>query len=266
MDAPACQPVGVRFWKRRSARRLPADWTRVMHTSLGEWPYLDEDERQQLGDLVTQLLAGKSWEAARGFTLTDEMCTVIAAQAALMVLEIGLDAYREVAAVIVHPTTVTSRRPRPGPVPGVVTEEPLDLLGEAHQQRGPVLVAWDTASRDARHAGTGRNVVIHEFAHKLDMLDGLIDGTPPVTGREAFDRWVAVCTAEYEHLRTHRQDPLLREYGAQDPGEFFAVATEVFFDQPVAMRELKPDLYGVFAGYFEQDPAARRERTGAQAG
>ena len=231
-----------------------------MRTSLGEWNYLDQDERQQLGELTSELLAGKSWEAARGFTLTDEMCTVIAAQAALVVLGLGLDAYREVRAVIVHPTTVTSRRPRPGPVPGVVTEEPLDLLGEAHQQRGPVLVAWDTASGDARHAGTGRNVVIHEFAHKLDMLDGMIDGTPPVTGREAYDRWVSVCTAEYEHLRAHRHDPLLREYGAQDPGEFFAVATEVFFDQPLEMRELKPDLYEVFAGYFEQDPAARRDR------
>ncbi|HEY5859326.1 MAG TPA: M90 family metallopeptidase, partial [Actinomycetota bacterium] len=165
------------FWKRRPARRLPADWTRLMRTSLGEWTYLNEDERQRLGELIAGLLAGKSWEAARAFTLTDEMCTLIAAQAALMVLGLDLDAYREVRAVIVHPTTVTSRRPRPGPVAGVVTEEPLDLLGEAHQQRGPVLVAWDTAAGDARHAGTGRNVVIHEFAHKLDMLDGMVDGT-----------------------------------------------------------------------------------------
>jgi Mlc titration factor MtfA (ptsG expression regulator) len=231
-----------------------------MGTSLGEWRYLDEDERQRLADLMAALLAGKSWEAARGFTLTDEMCTVIAAQAALVVLGLDLEAYRDVRAVIVHPTTVTSRRPRPGPVPGVVTEEPLDLLGEAHQHRGPVLLAWDTVSREARHGGTGRNVVIHEFAHKLDMLDGMVDGTPPVTGREAYDRWVAVCTAEYQHLRAHGHDPLLREYGAQDPGEFFAVAAEVFFDQPVDMRELKPELYDVFAGYFQQDPAARRDR------
>ena len=103
-------------------------------------------------------------------------------------------------------------------------------------------------------------MVIHEFAHKLDMLDGMIDGTPPVTGREAYDRWVSVCTAEYEHLRTHRHDPQLREYGAQDPGEYFAVAPEVFFDQPLELRAMKPDLYEVFAGYFEQDPAARRDR------
>jgi Mlc titration factor MtfA (ptsG expression regulator) len=210
----------------------------------------------QLGEL----LADKAWEAARGSTLTDKMCTVIAAQAALMVLGLDLDTYREVRAIIVHPITVVSRSPRLGPVPGVITDEPIDLLGEAHQQRGPVVLAWDAASHDARHPGTGRNVVVHEFAHKLDMLDGLVDGTPPVPGRQAYDRWVG------ERLhgrvsatgRSGRHDPLLRDYGAQDPGEFFAVAAEVFFDQPDPMRDLKPDLYGVFVDYFRPDPAARR--------
>jgi Mlc titration factor MtfA (ptsG expression regulator) len=140
------------------------------------------------------------------------MCTVIAAQAALVILGLDLDAYRDVRAIIVHPTTVISTVPRQGPVPGVVTEEPIDLLGEAHQQRGPVIVAWDAAEADARHPGTGSNVVVHEFAHKLDMLDGLVDGTPPVLV-PGYQRWVEVCTAELEHLRAHG-DPLLRDYGA----------------------------------------------------
>jgi Mlc titration factor MtfA (ptsG expression regulator) len=144
-------------------------------------------------------------------------------------------------------------------VPGVVTEEPIDLLGEAHQQRGPVIVAWDAVEHDVRHPGNGSNVVVHELAHKLDMLDGLIDGTPPVRGREAYARWVEVCTAEFEHLRAHGHDPLLRDYAAQDPGEFFAVTAEVFFDQPVPLRAHKPELYAVFADYFRQDPAARRD-------
>ena len=101
---------------------------------------------------------------------------------------------------------------------------------------------------------------MHELAHKLDMLDGLVDGTPPIRGREAYERWVEVCTAELAHLRTHG-DPLLRDYAAQDPGEFFAVVAEVFFDQPEQLRAMKPDLYDVFAQYFGQDPAARRRRT-----
>jgi Mlc titration factor MtfA (ptsG expression regulator) len=231
----------------------------VVAGSLGEWAYLRDEERVRLRDLIAELLANKGWEAARGFALTDEMCTVIAAQAALMVLGQDLDAYRDVRAIIVHPTTVTSTAPRPGPVPGVISAEPIDLLGEAHQQRGPIVVAWDAVLDDVQHPGTGRNVVIHEFAHKLDMLDGLVDGTPPVPRGEAYRRWVEVCTAEYRHLRSRGADPLLRDYAAQDPGEFFAVAAEVFFDQPEPMRDLKPDLYGVFVDYFRQDPAARRQ-------
>jgi Mlc titration factor MtfA (ptsG expression regulator) len=253
--------VAVSIWRRRRRRDLPSTWADLVAGSLGEWPHLDEHERIRLGELIDRLLAEKGWEAARGSTLTDEMCTVIAAQAALMVLELGLDAFRDVRAIIVHPTTVVSSAPRPGPVRGVVTDEPIGLLGAAHQQRGPVVVAWDAACNDARHPGTGRNVVIHELAHKLDMLDGLVDGTPPVPGREAYDRWVRVCTAEYQQLRSGGGAPLLRDSGAQDPGEFFAVAAEVFFDQPESMRDLKPDLYGVFVNYFRQDPAARRHVT-----
>ena len=180
-----------------------------MRTSLGEWSFLDEDERQRLGELVAELLAGKSWEAARGFTLTDEMCTVIAAQAALVVLGLDLETYREVRAVIVHPTTVTSRRPRPGPVAGVVTEEPLDLLGEAHRQRGPVLLAWDTAWGDARHAGTGRNVVIHLDTVEVTRSSRAVPterarATPFCLGLLPLDR-LSGCGA---HVRRHQRGPV----------------------------------------------------------
>jgi Mlc titration factor MtfA (ptsG expression regulator) len=122
-----------------------------------------------------------------------------------------------------------------------------------------VLLAWDAVRRDTRHPGTGHNVVVHEFVHKLDMLDGMIDGTPPL-GDEQLRRWVEVCTTEYRDLRAGEADPLLSDYGATNPGEFFAVAAEVFFDRSVEMAALKPDLYGVFRDYFGQDPAARRPR------
>jgi MtfA peptidase len=246
------------FWKRKHGPRLAERTPDLLARSLGEWRYLDEPQRARLVELIERLLADKGWEAASGFRLTDEMCTVIAAQAALVILGLDLDAYQDVRAIIVHPTTVISTVPRPGPVPGVVTESRIDLLGEAHQLRGPVLVAWDTAARDARHHGNGRNVVIHEFVHKIDMLDGMVDGTPPIEGREAYDRWVEVCTAAFERLRSGEPDEVLRDYGATDPGEFFAVAAEVFFDQPVELRDAKPDLYGIFADFFRQDPAARR--------
>ena len=141
-----------------------------------------------------------------------------------------------------------------------MSDEPSYLLREPHSNRRPLLLAWDAVRRDARHRRTGSNVVVHEFVHKLDMLDGMIDGTPPLDDDEQLRRWVEVCTAEYRALREGAPDPLLRDYGATNPGEFFAVVAEVFFDQPAEMAQVKPDLYGVFRDYFHQDPAARRPR------
>ena len=228
-----------------------------MAASVGEWPYLDDADRARLTRDVEVLLATKGWEAAHGFTLTDAMCTVIAAQAALMLLGLEGDVFRHVRAVIVHPTTMTVTAPYPGPAPGLMTEEPVDLVGVAHEYRGPILLAWDAVRHDIRHPGRGSNVVIHEFAHKLDMLDGAVDGAPPLAG-VARQRWAAVCTSEYKALRAGSGDPLLRDYAATSPGEFFAVCTEVFFARPSELAETKPALYGVFSGYFGQDPAARR--------
>ncbi|MCB0954483.1 MAG: zinc-dependent peptidase, partial [Microthrixaceae bacterium] len=101
----------------------------------------------------------------------------------------------------------------------------------------------------------GHNVVFHEFAHKIDMLDDVVDGTPPMA-RSEIDRWVQVCTAEYERAQLGGDD-LLDSYAGVNTGEFFAVATEVFFDRPVEMAEQKPDLYDVLSGFYRQDPAAR---------
>src|ERR687897_432020 len=140
---------------------------------------------------------------------------------------------------------------------GVVTDAPQPILGQAHARRGPVVIAWDAARADARHPHRGRNVVFHEFAHKLDMLDDLIDGTPPLPDPAARDRWIEVCTAEYELLRAGEGGDLLSDYAAVNPGEFFAVATEAFFGLPREMRDQKPALYGVLREFYRQDPATR---------
>ena len=120
-----------------------------------------------------------------------------------------------------------------------------------------MIIAWDAARADARHPERGHNVVFHEFAHKLDMLDDLVDGTPPLAP-DARERWIEVCTAEYELLRSGTDDSLLSDYAAVDPGEFFAVVTEVFFDLPGELRAAKPDLYSVLRDFYRQDPAQRQ--------
>jgi Mlc titration factor MtfA (ptsG expression regulator) len=235
----------------------PAGWEQLAAERVIHFGALDADEREQLGADLGWLLATKRWEATRGFALTEEMRVTIAAQAALLVLGLGVDAYREVRSIIVSPTTRYTTGERAGPARGVVTDTPLPIIGQARDRRGPVLVAWDAVRRQTRHPEQGHNVVFHEFAHKLDMLTGTIDGTPPLPDPATVDRWVAVCTQAYESLRAGTAGPPLDPYGGTNPGEFFAVATEVFFDRPVALREGHPDLYEVLRDFYRQDPAAR---------
>jgi Mlc titration factor MtfA (ptsG expression regulator) len=161
-----------------------------------------------------------------------------------------------VSAIIVHPSTVVKTGQRGAGIAGAVTDAPMPILGEARTY-GPVSIVWNAASREARHPELGHNVIYHEFAHKLDMLDGSTDGIPPMATSEQAHTWVEVCAREYDLLAAGEGGHLLRAYGAVNPGEFFAVATEVFFDKPDEMLREKPDLYRVLQSFYRQDPAAR---------
>lgn len=223
------------------------------------WQRLSDDERAQLEQLTTTFLAQKRWEAANGFEVTEAMRVLIAAQACLLVLafdDVDLDLYRGVSTVLVHPTTVVLEGQRSTGTGGLVSSDPYPILGQA-EFRGPTVLAWDAVQREARHPARGQNVVYHEFAHKLDMLDGVIDGTPPMIEGSARERWIEVCTREFRALSRGTGGTLLRDYGAENPGEFFAVATEVFFSKPVHMRAEKAELYDVLSDFYGQDPAQR---------
>jgi len=214
------------------------------------------EERQQLLAITDDLLSRKRWEAARGFALDDTVRVVIAAQAALLVLGLSTDHYRLVSGIVVHPSTVETSGVRPGPSQGTVTSDRQSVLGLAQSGRGPVVIAWDQALAGAHREQPGHNVVLHEFAHKLDMLDGTIDG-PPVLPRDVRDDWIRVCTGVYDDLVAGRPRPPMRWYGATNPGEFFAVATEVFFEQGQELQVFEPELYDVLRRFYRQDPAAR---------
>jgi Mlc titration factor MtfA (ptsG expression regulator) len=235
---------------------LPANGAELVAQHLAGWGELDADEQARLLSLTDELLTRKRWEAARGFALTDTVRVVIAAQAALLVLGLSTDHYRLVSGIIVHASTVVTSGVRPGPSHGTVTSDRLAVLGLAQDGRGPVVLAWDEALAGAHRVQPGHNVVLHEFAHKLDMLDGTIDGTP-LLPRELREDWVRVCTAVYDDLVAGVPRPPMRWYGATNPGEFFAVATEVFFEQPRELAALEPALYDVLARFYRQDPATR---------
>lgn len=252
-----------RFLPRRRDE-LPAGWEAIVAARISHWALLDETERAALTDAIRALLA-KRWEAARGFALDDEIRLTIAAQAALLVIGLDDDVYRDVTSIIVHPSTMLTTGPRPVTAPGLLgrtglfSDEHEPVIGVAHARRGPVLISWDAAREGARHPERGHNVVFHEFAHKLDLLDDVVDGTPPIHDPAARRRWFDVCTRELAALRAGAPS-LLRGYAAENPGEFFAVATEAFFDVPIALRARHTELYEALRDFYRQDPAARAEK------
>jgi len=231
------------------------EWRELLSQRMRTWNQLTDTERTRLEQLALGLIIDLDWEAANGFEITDEMRVTIASDAAVLLLGLPDDSFRKVHTVLVHPTTVVLRGQH-SQVQGIVSDDPMPILGQA-ELNGPVIIVWDAVLAEARHPGSGHNVVFHEFAHQLDMLDGSIDGTPPMDSIEQSQRWVQVCTATYERVVDGRAGKVLRSYAGVNPAEFFAVATEAFFDDPVDLRREQPDLYEVLGGYYHQDPAAR---------
>ena len=184
------------------------------------------------------------------------MRVVVAAEAALLLLGLDHDYFSEVTSILLYPSAV--RSPWPSYEGGVVSvDRPID--GEAWPG-GPVILAWDRVEADSRSAQSGRNVVLHEFAHHLDAANGIVDGVPPLERRVSLSRWASVLRPEFEALAAasaHDEPTLLDDYGATNPGEFFAVAVEVFFSRARDLLARHPDLYGVLSAYFRQDPASR---------
>jgi Mlc titration factor MtfA (ptsG expression regulator) len=252
--------------KRRHRRRIlaapfPADWLTHLRLNVAAYEILTEAEQARLRDDLRVFIAEKSWEGCGGLTLTDEIRVAIAAQACLLLLGVEHDYFGHVRTILVYPSAYRSPDGEVGP-DGVVREG-IGRLGEAWH-RGPVVLAWDEVRAGGQNHRDGRNVVMHEFAHQLDFLDGLIDGTPPLRDAEEYREWQRVMTGEFDRLRAdvgRGRATLLDEYGATNPAEFFAVATECFFEKPRQLRERHPDVYGVLSGYYRQDPAGWFERS-----
>ncbi len=216
---------------------------------------LGPDARGRLTSVTAGLITAKRWEATKGVELTPEVLVTIAANAAIPILELDDWVYRYVKWIIIHPSTTVSHGLRSGPTSGVFKDDPARIVGLATPNSGPLSLSWDASLAESRNPGTGRNVIIHEFAHKIDMSDGYSDGTPPVRGID-LERWTALLTSEYERSEPDDSDSVLRDYAWTSPAEFFAVATETFFCRPADLRAGKPDLYAALAGFYRQDPAA----------
>jgi Mlc titration factor MtfA (ptsG expression regulator) len=248
------------FGRRRRHDRagLPAAWRSILDARSAQWRLLDETERTRLGELADWLLRERRWEAARDFELTDEVRTLVSAHAALLILGLDETWYSAVGSVVVRAGAMEQNRFGGGR--GIITRAPGVIDGEAHHDDGPLMVSWAAARREAAQPRWGRDVVLHEFTHKLDMLDGTLDGTPHLDDPELLARWVKVCTNYFEAVREGTGPSILRQYAGTNAAEFFAVATETFFTRPLELRAQTPDLYDLLREFFCQDPAGRVER------
>jgi hypothetical protein len=247
-------------WRRRrrlARARLPeAEW-RATVANLPVLKGLEPAELERLRDLATLFLAEKALEPAGELELTPEMGPLIAAQACLPILNLGLDCYRDWSAVILYPEGFLAHHEYTD-ANGLVHSVHRPLIGEAWE-RGPVILSWADIVETLDQPGL--NVVIHEMAHKLDMLTGTVNGLPPLHRGMAVRNWSRAFTAAYDHLgrQVDRGRPTaLDPYAADSPAEFFAVASEAFFETPEAIADAYPAVYLQLRAFYRQDPLARR--------
>jgi Mlc titration factor MtfA (ptsG expression regulator) len=251
-------------WLKQRRRRkiletpFPSEWRDFVHRNVAHYRYLSSREQAKMRDDLRIFLAEKNWEGCGGLQLTDEIKVTISAQACLLVLGMEHNYFDRVATILVYPHGYVSHREEPGP-DGQVHTGPQARRGEAWY-RGPVILSWADVRAEAREPGQGHNLVAHEFAHQLDMLDGVINGTPRLGGEDELLRWKEVMTAEYQRLIDESElgrATLLDQYGTTNEAEFYAVATECFFDLPVELQQHHPRLYDLLRDYYNQDPAER---------
>jgi hypothetical protein len=261
----------LRAWRRwrddtAAARRaIPDDlWKRT----LVRWPFLrriDPAAELELRRMTSLFLDRKEFHAVGGLRMNDAIAVGIAAQAALPVLRVGLPAYDGFVGIVVHPGPVRARREQRDDL-GIVHEYDEELAGEA-MEGGPVMLSWQDvrAAGQLGTEGAAYNVVIHEFAHVLDMANGEPDGVPPLPPDISPGEWQATLAREYQAFVTRVEaadaagtepDTVLDPYAATGPDEFFAVASEGFFTTPQAVAGAYPALYALLARYYRQDPIA----------
>ena len=217
---------------------------------------LSEKELEHLKELSILFINEKEFEGAHGLDVNQHMILIIALQACLPILHLGLKKYKNFYTVIIYPETFVTKR-NVTDENGVVHYEESSLLGEAWLA-GPVILAWD----ETETAGIidGHNLIVHEFAHKLDMQNGVANGFPPLNFKMKRKNWVNAFSKGFEHFqkRCHTNELYgISCYAATSPAEFFAVLSEVFFERPVIINKHYPEIYQQLSLYYRQSPINR---------
>jgi Mlc titration factor MtfA (ptsG expression regulator) len=262
------------MWKKQQreklrARPLPAHWKRLLKECFPLYSRLPAEDQKELQGHIQVFLAEKKFEGCGGLEVTEVMKVCIAAQACVLLLHRQTDYYPALRSVLIYPSTYFVKTTRH--VGAGVMEESHDSRSGEAWDAGAVVLAWDAVQNGAANPTDGHNVVFHEFAHQLDFEDGRPDGAP-LLGTEdpwykrnhRYKAWSRVLKSEFDKLQENvaaGQPSALSEYGATNPAEFFAVATESFFERPLEMRDKHPELYEELRKFYLQDPAQWRMPT-----
>ncbi len=250
-----------RWWRRRLLRkhRIPISlWISILsHAAVVA--SLSPTERHRLRILTSRFMRKKSIVGAQGLEVNDTMRVIIAAQACLLILNLDLAYYDGWREIIVYPDSFVTDREEHDAA-GVVHRTRHTLGGESWG-RGPVILSWHDSQPGVHPHGT--NVILHEFAHKIDMLNGAANGMPPLHIEMSRPAWTAALTSAFNDLRQHLQHhhpTAIDPYAATNPAEFFAVVTENFFERPHLLQQSYPRVYALFKQFYRQDPLLRIDR------
>lgn len=256
--------IGVAFyviyWPRLRLKNIyrqqfPAQWLEILHRRLPFYYKLPEKFQQQLQNQIKVFLNDKSFVGCGGQEIDDEIRVTVAAQACLLLLNKKGSHYNELQSVLVYPSTFVVTRQLRDDL-GLVSTNHVALLGESWSQ-GKVILAWDNVENGVLNLQDGHNVVLHEFAHQLDHESGVTNGAPVLQTRGAYKSWAHVFSKEFEELQqqaSQQQPSLMDHYGATNPAEFFAVATETFFECPLQMHRNHAELYRELVKFYRVDP------------
>ena len=244
----------VDYVRRKLAERepFPEAWRQVLEERVPFYRRFDEAERQRFETKLKVFVRTKAFAGAGGMVIDDETKVVIGAAAARLVMNIPDEHYRRLHEVVVYPSHY-KHKDRNGFV----------VFGEAFGP-GVVVLSFDAVMQGITDPHDGHDTATHEFAHALDAADGAFDGTPELASVAAYGPFATVMTKAFAHLRSRagrRGRRLLRDYGATNEAEFFAVATETFFEKPQQMKKREPELYAVLSAYYGHDPATARTTT-----
>ena len=245
--------------RRRQVRAqpFPAAWRAILDRRVPYVRRLPPDLKRQLEQHIQVCIAEKQFIGCDGLEMSDEVRVTIAAQACLLILNRRTDYYPNLRQILVYPGAFIIERLRAEPS-GILQEQRQVLSGESWTH-GQVVISWEDALEGAAIADDGRNVVIHEFAHQLDQQKGYANGAPWLGRRDRYARWSQVMSREFARLQecaATAQPSLFSHYGATNPAEFFAVVSEVFFEQPREMAAMHPALYGELRIFYRFDPAS----------